>query len=164
MGFPPPGRQPRHPPSGRLPGQRALLSLPAAPDSLATHPVGTDGEGDPLAGGLGRSEGVGSGGERRFVQVLAAAWRQQQAGPAGVVHLHRVVPVQHHQAFRCHLPGERRQLPPPLAATPPRELRGRRLRRAGSWGGTARWAPSVPAPPPLTGGLTSSPCQQGAGW
>lgn len=73
----------------------------------ATYPVGTEDEGDPLAGALRRLQGVGSGGQRLFVQVLGAARGQQQAGPVGVVHLHGVVPVQHHQPFRGHGPGLR---------------------------------------------------------
>lgn len=93
----------------------------------ATYPVGTEDEGDPLAGALRRLQGVGSGGQRLFVQVLGAARGQQQAGPVGVVHLHGVVPVQHHQPFRGHGPGLRGgsrrrgagRSGPPSSALPP---------------------------------------------
>lgn len=98
------GGNPRDAPKGRA-GTRDSLPFPKA--LPISYPIGTDDEGDPLAGGLRRLERVGSRGEHRFVQILGAARRQQQAGPPRVVHLHRVVSEQHHQPFRLHRTGRR---------------------------------------------------------
>lgn len=125
------------------PGREAAEGQRSRPPALpSAYPVGADGEGDPLPGGLRRLERVGGRGQRRFVQVLGAARRQQQAGPPRVVHLHRAVPEQHHQPFRRHRTGDR--------ATTPGALRPRRPRRRTA--GTAGWGErpnSSRAPPEL---------------